>query len=127
MVGRAPQGRSAEYAWLITGPLAIFTIIAFVIFWIVDPHWYRDWLLGLVLFGAYLVAFVGVFRLQSRRSTLNIYLTEIPLLLAFYYLPPIMVIVMVGAASMIMQFRTAAVPTKRWFNLAKSTAAATAR
>ena len=126
MVGRAAPGRSAEYAWLITGPLAFFTIIAFVAFWVAGPGWYEAWPQGLALFVAFLLAFIGVLTLQIRRSTITIYLTEIPLVLAFYYLPPTMVIVMAGLASIIVQFRTAAVPTKRWFNLAKTTAGVTA-
>jgi diguanylate cyclase (GGDEF)-like protein len=123
--GRA-QGRSAEYAWLITGPLAFLTVVAVVIFWINDPRWYTAWPQGLLLFGAFLIAFIGVFTFTIRRSVFNVFLTDIPLLLAFYFLPPTMVIVMVGAASMIMQGRVAASPTKRWFNVAKSSASVTA-
>jgi diguanylate cyclase (GGDEF)-like protein len=79
-----------------------------------------------LLFVAFMTAFVNVFNFIIRRSVFRVFLTDIPLLLAFYFLPPTMVIFMVGTASMIIQLRTAAVPTKRWFNVAKSSASVSA-
>ena len=125
MVGRAARGRSAEYAWLITGPLAAVSVVAFIVFWVEDPHWYRAWPQGLFLFGAFLIAYFGVFNFTIRRNVFSITLTDIPLLLAFYYLPPIMVMLMVATAGMVMQLRTATPSTKRWFNLAKSSVGVT--
>src|SRR4051812_32375843 len=126
MVLRA-RSRSAEYAWLITGPLAVFAIVALAAFWANDPRWYEGWPLGLVLLAADLIAYIGVFLFTIRRSVFNVFLTDIPLLLAFYYLSPTMVILMVGVASMIVQLlRPDAVATKRWFNVTKSTASVTA-
>src|SRR3954454_22772970 len=107
MAGRVSTGgRSADYAWLITGPLALFTTVAAVVFWVDDPRWYPAWPQGILLFVAFLIAFTGVFNFTIRRSVFNIFLTDIPLLLAFYFLPATMVIFMVGLASMIMQLRT---------------------
>jgi GAF domain-containing protein len=126
MAVRGTRGRSAEYAWLITGPLAIFTLIAFTVFWVKDPHWFKAWPQGLLLFGVFMVAFIGVFHFTIRRNVFSVFLTDIPLLLAFYYLPPTMVILMVSVASLIVQLRTKTTAAKRWFNLAKSAAGVTA-
>jgi diguanylate cyclase (GGDEF)-like protein len=127
MVGRpGARGRSAEYAWLITGPLALFTLGALAVLWVRDTDWYREWPEGLLLFGALLIAYTAVFNFRIRRSVFLVTLTDIPLLLAFYYLPPTMVILMVVVASMIMQVRSSPMPTKRWFNVAKSSASCTA-
>jgi len=127
MVGRPVTGaRSAEYAWLITGPLALFTLIALVVFWVRDTSWYEAWPQGLLLFGALLIAYTIVFNFRIRRSLFFVTLVDIPLVLAFYYLPPTMVILMVSIASVIMQFRISPVPIKRWFNVAKSAASCTA-
>ncbi|GIE96145.1 bifunctional diguanylate cyclase/phosphodiesterase [Paractinoplanes rishiriensis] len=109
---------------MVTGPLAIVTIVATTIFWINDTDWYKAWPQGLLLLCAFLIAFVGVFNFTIKRNIFTVFLTDIPLLLAFYFLPPTMVILMVGVASLLIQFRTAAV-TKRWFNVAKSSAAVT--
>ncbi len=126
MAGRARTGnRPAEYAWLITGPLALYAIIAVILFWVRDPQWFRAWPEGLLLFGACLIAYIGVFNFTIRRSVFTVYLTEIPLLLALFFLPPTMVIIVVSAAGLVIQLRNPTAPTKRWFNLAKSAAAAT--
>ena len=127
MVGRPrTHGRSAEYAWLVTGPLAFFSVVTVIVQWVAEPRWYADWPQGLLLFVAYLMAYIGVFNFTIRRNVFNIFLTDIPLLLAFYFLPATMVILMVGVASLIVQSRKGAVPTKRWFNVAKSSASVTA-
>src|SRR4051812_6653063 len=127
MAGRPrARGRSADYAWLVTGPLAVFSIVASAIFWFQDRNWYASWLLGLLLLVAYLTAYVNVFDFVIRSSVFRIFLTDIPLLLMFYYLPPTMVIFMVGVSGLIIQLRSSAVPPKLWFNVAKSSAAVTA-
>lgn len=127
MVGRQPpQGRSAGYAWLITAPLALLTAFAIVIMWVNDRNWYEPWPQGLLLFASFIAAYVGVLNFTVRRSVFNVVLTDIPLLLAFHYLTPVMVIFMVGAASAIVQWRLAPMPAKACFNVAKSAASATA-
>ena len=52
MAGRKPPPRrTSEYAWLITGPLAAIAIVAFIVFWVADPHWYEAWPQWLLLSG----------------------------------------------------------------------------
>src|SRR4051812_44147967 len=126
MVGhQSARSRSADHAWLITGPLALVTVVAVTVLWIHDDDWYLKWPQGLLLFVAYIAAYVGVLNFTIRRSVFNVVLTDIPFLLAFHFLPPVMVILMVSAACAIVQIRTVSVPVKRWFNVAKSAASVT--
>src|SRR3954447_21988929 len=121
MVGRQPtRGRSAAYAWLITGPLALVSVVVLVVLWLRDPQWYEAWPLGLPLFVANVAAYVGVFNFTIRQSVFMVSLTDIPLLLAFHHLPPVMVVAMNGATMMVGQLRVVTLPVKRWFNIVKS-------
>jgi hypothetical protein len=99
MVGR-PRARqhSAQYAWLITGPLAVFAAICFAAFWANHPAWYDKWPAGLVALAGICLAYVGVFNVVIRRSTYSLILTEVPLVLVLYFLPPPMVILVVAGA-----------------------------
>lgn len=120
---RRPRARqhSAQYAWLITGPLAVFAAICFAAFWANHPSWYDKWPAGLVALAGICLAYVGVFNVVIRRSTYSLILTEVPLVLVLYFLPPPMVILVVAGASLGTQLLRSAVitPVKMWFNVAK--------
>ncbi len=119
--------RSPQYAWLLTGPLAAFTIACFIAFWVADRDWYTSWLGGLVALAGICLVYVGVFHVVIRRSTYAIVLAEIPIVLALYYLPAPMVICVFAAATLITQVLRATVimPTKLWFNVVKNSASIT--
>ncbi|WP_030436490.1 putative bifunctional diguanylate cyclase/phosphodiesterase [Actinoplanes subtropicus] len=125
-MARRPRGRqhSAQYAWLITGPLALFAAACFAWFWAERPDWYDSWPAGLVALAGISLVYVGVFNVVIRRSTYSIILTEVPLVLVLYFLPPPMVILVVGGASLGTQLLRSAVitPVKMWFNVAKVSA-----
>ncbi|WP_433374304.1 putative bifunctional diguanylate cyclase/phosphodiesterase [Actinoplanes sp. CA-142083] len=125
-MGRRPRARqhSTQYAWLITGPLALFAAVCFAAFWAAEPTWYKSWPGGLVALAGVCMAYVGVFNVVIRRSTYSIILTEVPLVLALYYLPPAMITLVVTAATIITQVARSAVviPAKMWFNVAKGAA-----
>jgi len=126
---RAPESRrSGQNAWLITFPLAIFAVICLAFFWVSEPHWYEHWLGGLVALAGICVAYIGVFNVVIRRSTYSIILTEIPFVLALYYLPHAMVTLAMVAAVVITQLARSAVvmPSKMWFNVAKGAASISA-
>ncbi|MFF5080269.1 putative bifunctional diguanylate cyclase/phosphodiesterase [Actinoplanes sp. NPDC000266] len=129
MVGRPrARRRSARYAWLVTNPLALFAVICTIAFWVQQPRWFDDWLGGLVALVGISVAYIGVVNVVIRRSTMSFYITEVPFLLALYYLSPVMVIVVMTLAALTAQLtrRAVLVPSKLWFNVAKSTAGAAA-
>jgi len=96
MIGGAPAPRrSQEYVWLITGPLAAFAFICVVGFWAADPDWYHAWLGGLAALAGVAVAGVAVLNVLIRRQSATVVITEVPLVLAIYFLPPVMVILAV--------------------------------
>lgn len=122
-----PRPRSPQYAWLLTGPLAVFTIACFTAFWFSDREWYGEWPGGLLALTGICLAYIGVLNVVIRRSTYSIVLAEIPIVLALYYLPPAMVICVFAAATLITQLIRSAVlmPAKLWFNVAKNSASIT--
>ncbi|WP_127499806.1 putative bifunctional diguanylate cyclase/phosphodiesterase [Actinoplanes solisilvae] len=129
MSGRPRERRrSAQYAWLITSPLGLFALICMAGFWVQDPRWFHEWFGGLIALAGVMVAYIGVVNVVIRRSTISVYITEVPFLLALYYLPPTMVILVMTLALLIAQLarRNDVVASKLWFNVAKSAAGAAA-
>lgn len=122
---RSPR-RSAQYAWLVTNPLALFALISVVVYWVREPDWFDSWRGGLIALVGLIVAYVGVINVVVRRQTFTLVATELPLVLAFFYLPPVMVIFAATAASLITQVRSGMVATKLCFNVAKSAASISA-
>ncbi|GIE79088.1 hypothetical protein Aph02nite_50380 [Actinoplanes philippinensis] len=107
---------------MITYPLALFAMICLAIFWLREPEWYREWPKGLLFFVAYLVAYRDVFNIVIWRSAFTVAVTDVPLVLALFYLPPVMVILVVGGAILVQQLWSHAQPAKMAFNTAKSAA-----
>jgi diguanylate cyclase (GGDEF)-like protein len=127
MTGRRPSPRrSPEYAWLITTPLAALVFICVLVFWVQDPRWYTDWLGGLAALAGLVIANIAVLNVLIRRQNTYVIVTEIPLVLAIYFLAPVMVIVAVALGALITQLRARMEPTKLWFNVAKSAASCSA-
>ncbi|MET1008306.1 MAG: hypothetical protein ABWX96_22355, partial [Propionibacteriaceae bacterium] len=122
----APR-RSLQYAWLITNPLAAISLICLVAFWIAEPDWWREsWFGGILAFLALAVANIGVFSVVIRRQSFYVVVTEIPLVLALFFLPPVTVILAATLATLAAQIYTRAVPTRLWFNVAKAAVATSA-
>jgi diguanylate cyclase (GGDEF)-like protein len=127
MTGRRPgPRRSSEYAWLLTGPMAALALVCLGAFWVVNPHWYHAWIGGLAATAAVIVAHLAVLNIVIRRQSLYVAFTEIPLVLALYFLPPVMVILALSVAMLVTQVRAKIGPTKLWFNVARAAAATSA-
>ncbi|BBH65977.1 bifunctional diguanylate cyclase/phosphodiesterase [Actinoplanes sp. OR16] len=123
MAGRSrSRQRSADYAWLITGPLALFAVACTLAFWIESPDWYEDWLAGLIIFAFYLVSQLASFNVVIRRSAFAVTVTEVPLVLGLYYVSPVLMVGVVALGMLCIQMRTAIAPVKAWFNVAKQAA-----
>jgi diguanylate cyclase (GGDEF)-like protein len=122
---RSPR-RSAQYAWLVTNPLALFALICIAVYWVKQPEWFHFWRGGLVALIGLIVAYVAVINVVVRRQTFTLVATELPLVLALFYLPPVMVVVAATAATLITQVRSGVVATKLCFNVAKSAASISA-
>src|SRR5690349_1183780 len=127
MTGRQPSPRrSPEYAWLITAPLAAFALVCLVGFWIQEPGWYTAWLGGLAALAGLVIAHHAALNLLIRRQNTLVVVTEIPLVLAIYFLPPPMVLIVATLGALITQLQARVEPAKLWFNVAKSAASCSA-
>jgi len=85
-------GRSPQLAWLITGPLAALTIVLMVPLATRYPIPGDRWPLAVLFLGLFVLAQGTVLHFAVRRESFTLTVTEIPLLLALFYLPPIMVV-----------------------------------
>ncbi|MFI7598433.1 putative bifunctional diguanylate cyclase/phosphodiesterase [Actinoplanes sp. NPDC049681] len=123
MAGRSPsRGRSSQYAWLITAPLALFALVCLVFYWLAKPTWWHHWAGSLLVLVAFIIAHVSVLSVVVRRQALLVVLNEIPLILAIYFLPPVPVILAPTIASLVTQLRSRTDTTKTAYNVAKSAA-----
>ena len=124
MTGRPAPRRSPQYAWLITNPLAFVALLTATGFWVTEPRWWTHWMGGLVALAFLTIANIGVFNVVIRRQGFSVVVTEIPLVISLYFLPPVMVILVSAVATVAVQFYQKLPPIKLWFNVAKAAAAA---
>jgi diguanylate cyclase (GGDEF)-like protein len=137
MAGRqsAPR-RSAEHAWFITGPLAILAVIWSTALGILAPQApqqpavglsvdepTRGWLVAAFLLVAMVLTEGSTLHVVIRRQAVIATVTEIPLVLALYFLPPLTVVVIFTLAALITQIRRKVRAAKFSFNVAKTAAA----
>ncbi|WP_328464926.1 bifunctional diguanylate cyclase/phosphodiesterase [Actinoplanes sp. NBC_00393] len=123
MAGRSRSvRRSAQYAWLITSPLGLFALICAVAFGIAYPQWYHDWFSGLLILVLYVVASLAVFNIVIRRSSFDVAVTEVPLVLGLFYLSPLMMLLVITVGILLVQGSSSFTPVKMWFNVAKAAA-----
>ncbi|MER7458026.1 bifunctional diguanylate cyclase/phosphodiesterase [Micromonospora sp. NPDC126480] len=120
--GDLARRRSTQHAWLITGPLAMVAVACSTITGLVARPAFGEWPLAVVLLIAMIVLGMPVLNFVIRRQAFGITLAEIPLVIAFYLLPPLTVVVVYTVASMATQTRHRIAPEKFWFNVAKAAA-----
>jgi diguanylate cyclase (GGDEF)-like protein len=106
--------------------MAVFALACVTVFWVTDSDWIRAWAGGIATLLAAAAANVAVLNVVVRRQTFFVTVTEIPLVLALYFLPPVMTILAVTAAAAITPIRSRMGTTKLWFNVARSAAATSA-
>src|SRR3954469_8794897 len=90
---RAAAPRSPQLAWLITAALSVMALALAAAIIVVSPSPFGDWPLAAVFLILFWLAEVTVLRFEVKRQIFAVSLTEIPLLLAFVYLPPMTVVV----------------------------------
>ena len=118
---RTVRPRSSQLAWLITGPLTALTIVLLVP--AVTLHGRPLFaplpvcLLYLVLFA---IADAAPLYLEYRRHGMVITLTEIPMLLALFHLPPLTVLCVRIVPLLLVQIRRRIPPVKLAFNVANT-------
>ncbi|MBQ0991403.1 bifunctional diguanylate cyclase/phosphodiesterase [Micromonospora sp. PSH03] len=114
--------RSADRAWFITAPLVFFAAICSMVTGLVSSQPLGEWLLALLLLVAMAAVGMPVLNFVVRRQSFGMTLTEIPLVLALFLLPPLTVVAIYTVASMLTQTRHRFAPVKFWFNVAKAAA-----
>ncbi|MEV6601289.1 bifunctional diguanylate cyclase/phosphodiesterase [Actinoplanes sp. NPDC051346] len=123
MAGRPhPRRRSAQFAWLVTAPLALFALVCLVVYWYQYPTWWREWPGVLLVLVAFVAAHVSVLSVVIRRQAFVVVLNEIPLILAIYFLSPPAVILAQTVASLVTHLWSRMDTTKTAYNVAKSAA-----
>jgi diguanylate cyclase (GGDEF)-like protein len=120
-----PSRRSADYAWFITVPLALSAVVWSTALGILDDRGSTaaSWPIAAVLLIAMVASEGSMLRFVIRRQAFGHTITEIPLVLALFYLPPLTVVVVYTLASLITQIRRKLSPAKFSFNVAKTAAA----
>ncbi|TYC06987.1 EAL domain-containing protein [Micromonospora sp. WP24] len=122
--GSPPIRRSTDQAWLITAPLALLAIVCSLFLAVVAPLPPGNLAVAAIIFVIMVAASTQVLHFVVRRQALEIIVTEIPLVLAFFYLPPLTVVVIAVLAALIGQLRRRLSAAKVYFNLARTAAAA---
>ncbi|MBM0228147.1 MULTISPECIES: bifunctional diguanylate cyclase/phosphodiesterase [Micromonospora] len=124
MPDRQPRPRrSTENAWLVAGPLALYaTCCATLLGLLVQPA-VGDWLATSAMFLVMVAAAMPTINIVVRRQALGVMLTEIPLVVALYLLPPLSVVLAYTLATLVVQIRRNLAPVKFWFNLIRAAAA----
>jgi diguanylate cyclase (GGDEF)-like protein len=124
MGSRQPSPRrSTDYAWLITGPLALLAVVCSTALGLLTDQPFGAWGIALCLLAGMVAAGIPVLNFVIRRQAFGVTLTEIPLVLALYYLPPLTVVLVAVLAALITQLRRKLGPAKFWFNVARAAAA----
>ncbi|ASW53513.1 bifunctional diguanylate cyclase/phosphodiesterase [Plantactinospora sp. KBS50] len=132
MRSRKLPGRNSERAWLITGPLAALAVLSCVLLGVLGSNrsgWWNDaapfarMVLFVALLAALVLASIPTLQLVVRRQGMTVSITEIPIVLALHYLPPLLVVLLVTFATLMIQVRRRMSRVKLWFNVANSAAA----
>ncbi|MBG6100736.1 putative bifunctional diguanylate cyclase/phosphodiesterase [Micromonospora vinacea] len=123
MIGRGqPRRRSSEDAWIITAPLALIAVTCATITGLVAKEPIGDWPEAALLLVLMIAAGLPLLSLVVRRQTIGVTLTELPMVLALYFLPPLTVVVIYTLSSLITHTRQRFSAPKVWFNVARAAA-----
>ena len=90
---RVVERRSQHLAWLMTGPLGLLTITIGIPLANREPIRSADLPAGLLFAALFALTTATVLHLELNRHAMILSVTEIPLLLALFYLPPALVII----------------------------------
>lgn len=123
MTGRdQPRRRSSEDAWIITTPMALVAVACATVTGLVAEHPVGRWPQAALLLLLMVVAGLPLLSLVVRRQSVGVTLTELPLVLALFFLPPLTVVLIYTLASLITHIRHRFSAPKVWFNVARAAA-----
>ncbi|RIV38729.1 bifunctional diguanylate cyclase/phosphodiesterase [Micromonospora radicis] len=107
---------------MITAPLAALAVASTVVLAFAAEVDQRDLFLAGLLLVVMIVAGIPTLSFVVRRQAAVVTLTEIPLVLAFYSLSPLLVVIIATVAAIITQAYRRYPPPKLWFNVARDAA-----
>jgi diguanylate cyclase (GGDEF)-like protein len=113
----AGRWRSENLAWLITGPLAVLAILLTIAAVSHRRPLFAPLPETLLFLALFVVAETTSLTVEVRRHGSSILLTEIPLVLSLYYLPPLTLLIIRAFAKMVVQLRRDTPPVKQAFNV----------
>ncbi|WP_027660307.1 putative bifunctional diguanylate cyclase/phosphodiesterase [Salinispora fenicalii] len=119
-----PVRRTTEQVWLITAPLAMVAVLCTVFLALATESSPVNLTVTTALFVATVAASTQVLQIVVRRQALEVVATEIPLVLAFYYLPPLTVVALMVLSALVQYLWRRLGVVKVGFNLARTGAAA---
>ncbi|NES12575.1 MULTISPECIES: bifunctional diguanylate cyclase/phosphodiesterase [Micromonospora] len=123
MSGRdKPRRRSSEDAWIITAPLVLLAVTCATVTGLITDRPFGGWAPAALLLVVMLLASGPVVGVVIRRQSLGMTLTDLPLVLAFYFLPPLAVVLIYTLSSLVTHLRHRMAAPKLWFNVARAAA-----
>ncbi|MGY0005572.1 putative bifunctional diguanylate cyclase/phosphodiesterase [Micromonospora sp. I033] len=117
-----PRRRSSEDAWIITAPMALVAVACATVTGLLAEHPVGKWPQATLFLLLMIVAGLPLLSLVVRRQTLGVTLTELPLVLALYFLPPLTVVFIYTLTALITHIRHRFSAPKVWFNVARAAA-----
>ncbi len=121
---RAAVRESANRAWLLTAPLALGAVLFAGLAQVGRPIPGWHWLLAAVFLAAFLAADLAILQVEVRRQALGVSVAEVPLLLALFFLSPVLLVLVRALAALISKTYKRQSWVKVWFNVASFAAAA---
>ncbi|MET8094400.1 EAL domain-containing protein [Micromonospora sp. NPDC005220] len=123
MIGNGQRRRrSSEDAWIITAPLALIAVACATITGLVADKPFGHWPQAALFLVLMIAAGLPLLSLIVRRQTIGVTLTELPLVLALCFLPPLTVALIYTLTSLITHTRQRLSAPKIWFNVARAAA-----
>src|SRR4051794_7258757 len=122
---RAAAPRSPQLAWFITGALFLLVGALSILIATRTDTPFGKWPLALAFLALFGAAEITVLRFEVKRQMFSVSLTEIPLLLALMYLPPLTVVVARLVAAVLSQLWLRVPSVKLAFNAATFTTGTT--
>jgi diguanylate cyclase (GGDEF)-like protein len=118
----ASRRRTENYAWLITGPLVVLTVVMFLPAAINNRQVLTSWPIMLLFLGIFVAAEAISLNIEIRGHDTTISLTEIPLVVALFYLPPLPLLTIRVLALFLVLAKRGMPPVRLAFNLASRAA-----
>ncbi|MEU7590451.1 bifunctional diguanylate cyclase/phosphodiesterase [Micromonospora sp. NPDC049230] len=122
MSPKAVRRRTTEHAWLITAPLAGIALVGSLVLALTVPIRFEDWPTAVALLVVMAAAGIPTLSFVVRRQAVVVTLLEIPLVLALFWLSPLLMVVVATAAELFTQIHRGYAPPKFWFNVARAAA-----